>query len=314
MSLSDKQAPSSEQYEADKKKFNNWGRWGKDDQLGTLNLITPEVRKNASSLVQNGISISCSYPLDTTPSPRNPNPAQHFVSFGPSNSHDYIGVSYHGLTNTHIDALCHNFVGPNGPMYNDFDSSLVTSNGAEALGVQNMKEGIFTRGVLYDVPAFRGTSYVDHENPVHGWELEEIAKTNGIEPKSGDAVLIRSGIKNFLNDNPAFNKMGVDMPGVHASCIEFFHKYDAAILGWDMMDASNQGYQGTIPIGPDKFASWPVHFMALPFLGMPLIDNTNLDPLAEYAKKEERHEFLFVISPLNIQGGTGSPVNPLAIF
>ena len=81
-----------------------------------------------------------------------------------------------------------------------------------------------------------------------------------------------------------------------------------------MMDASGQGYKGTIPIGPDKFASWPVHFMALPYLGMPLIDNTNLEPLSEYAGKENRYEFLFVISPLHVQGGTGSPVNPLAIF
>ena len=131
---------------------------------------------------------------------------------------------------------------------------------------------------------------------------------------SGDAVLVRSGIQNFLASNPDYNKMGVEMPGVHASCIEFFHTYDSAILGWDMMDASGQGYKGTIPIGPDKFASWPVHFMALPYLGMPLIDNTNLEPLSEYAGKKNRYEFLFVISPLYVQGGTGSPVNPLAIF
>ena len=314
MSLENKQPPTLEEYENNKDVFNNWGRWGKDDQLGTLNFITPAVKKHASSLVSEGISISCSYPIDTKPGPRNPNPAQHFVSFGPANSHDYIGLSYHGFANTHIDALCHNFVGPGGPMYNDFPSSLVTSNGAGALGVENMKEGIFTRGVLYDIPAYRGTKYVDHKNPVQGWELVEIAEQNNITPQSGDAVLIRSGISDFLSDNPEYNQMGVDMPGVHASCIEFFHKFESSILAWDMLDAAGQGYKGTIPLPSGEFSSWPVHFMALPFLGMPLIDNTNLEEVSHYCKATNRNEFLFVISPLHINGGTGSPVNPLAIF
>ena len=314
MSIDDKRPPTQDEYESNKKKFNNWGRWGKDDQKGTLNLITEEVKIKAASLVKKGVSISCSYPVDTKPGPRNPNPAQHFVSFGPSNSHDYIGLSYHGFSNTHIDALCHNFVGPGGPMYNNFPSSLVTSNGAGALGVENIKEGIFTRGVLYDVPAFRGTKYVDHKSPVQGWELIEIAKKNNIDPMSGDAILIRSGVSQFLKDNPEFNGNGVEMPGVHASCIEFFHRYDSSILAWDMLDAAGQGYKGTIPLPSGQLLSMPVHFMALPFLGMPLIDNTNLEEVAQYCHSINQFEFLFVISPLHINGGTGSPVNPLAIF
>ncbi|MCY4639510.1 MAG: cyclase family protein [Chloroflexi bacterium] len=314
MGLRDRTPPTVEEYLADRERFKNWGRWGEDDELGTLNLITREVRRHASTLVRDGRAVSCSYPVATRPGPRNPMPAQHFVSFGPANSGDYIGLSFHGVVNTHIDALCHNYTGPGGEMYNGRPSSLVTSAGAAANSVDRMKEGIVTRGVLYDIPRLRGTGYVSLDSPIHGWDLEDAARAQGVEPRSGDAVLIRGSMEHFLAAHPEYDRMGAPMPGVHASCLEYLHEHDASLLGWDMLDASDQGYPGTIPTPSGTLASWPVHFMALPYMGMPLLDNAYLEPLAAACAEAGRYEFLFLTAPLIVPGGTGSPVNPIAVL
>ena len=241
-------------------------------------------------------------------------PAQHFVSFGPANSADYIGLSFHGVVNTHIDALCHNYTGPGGEMYNGRPSSLVTSAGAAANSVDRMSQGIVTRGVLYDIPRLRGSDHVSLDSPIHGWDLEDAARAQGVEPRPGDAVLIRGGMERFLEANPEHNRMGAPMPGVHASCLEFLHEHDASLLGWDMLDASDQGYPGTIPTPSGTLASWPVHFVALPYMGMPLLDNAYLEPLAGACSEASRYEFLFLTAPLIVPGGTGSPVNPIAVL
>ena len=105
MSLADRTPPSADEYLAYKERFSNWGRWGGDDQLGTLNHITEETRRAAAGLVSTGRTVSCSNPLAVTPGPRNANPAQHFMRLTDWSCTDYIGVSYHGFVNTHIDAL-----------------------------------------------------------------------------------------------------------------------------------------------------------------------------------------------------------------
>ncbi|MGE4649268.1 MAG: cyclase family protein, partial [Myxococcota bacterium] len=108
MGLADRQAPTAEEYADYRKRFSNWGRWGEDDELGTLNFITPEVRRQAAALVSEGRSLSLSRPLDTHAGPANPYPAHHFVAVGDSGGMlDYFGMFIHGITNTHIDVLCH---------------------------------------------------------------------------------------------------------------------------------------------------------------------------------------------------------------
>ncbi len=106
----------------------------------------------------------------------------------------------------------------------------------------------------------------------------------------------------------------LEAAGVHASVLEFLYEYDAALLGWDLLDAGGQGYAGTIPMGGGRMMSAPVHEIAIPHMGMPLIDNTNCEELSEACAELERYEFLFVVAPLAIRGGTGSPVNPIAIL
>jgi kynurenine formamidase len=228
------------------------------------------------------------------------------MRFGPTGSSDYIGVSYHGFVNTHIDALCHIWTGEWGEMYNGRPSSDVTPLGSRSNSVDRWRDGIVTRGVLYDVPRFRGEPYVEVDRPVHGWELADIAAAQGIEPRPGDAVLVRSGLDPFFTANPDFpHSFPPSTPGVHASALEFLYATDAALLGWDLQEAGGQG---------DYPARIAVHDVAIPYMGLPLVDNTNFERLAEVCAELGRWEFMLVVAPLVVRGGTGSPVNPIATF
>ena len=306
MSLADRTPPTMEEYNAYKAQFSNWGRWGANDQLGTLNHITNETRRASAALVREGRSISCSNPIATAtvlPAPRNQIPVEHRMSISDSASSDYIGISYHGHVNTHIDALCHQFT-PDGRMYNDHPASDVTGEGAKFNSVAPWRNGIVTRGVLYDVARFREVDHVSFEEPIHGWDLQDVAAAQSVEPRAGDAVLVRAGANAFWAKNPDIDQPR-NAPGLHASVLEFLYETDAALLSWDLMEAPGQGY-------PD--AELPIHRLAIPYMGLPLLDNANFEELASTCAELNRWEFQLVVAPLVVIGGTGSPVNPIAIF
>ncbi|MDP6606063.1 MAG: cyclase family protein [Dehalococcoidia bacterium] len=304
MALADRTPPTAEQYEAYRERFSNWGRWGADDQLGTLNHISAETRRAAAALVVEGRTVSCANPLASTPGPRNPNPAQHFMNVGPGGAMDYIGVSYHGFVNTHIDALCHIYA-EDGQLYNGRPASEITSGGARTNSVDHWRAGIVTRGVLYDIPGLRDAPHVALDAPVEGWDLEDAAVKAGVEPAPGDAVLIRSGAGPFYEANPGHRTPFTDpTPGVAGSVLEYLHAHDASLLGWDLQEAAGQ----------DLPVRMPVHQVAIPYMGLPLLDNANLEELTETCAELGRWEFQLVIAPLNVVGGTGSPVNPVAVF
>ncbi len=317
MGLADRTPPTVEEYVAYKERLSNWGRWGADDQLGTLNHITPEARRYAATLVSEGRSISLGNSLDTRPGPLNPFPVSHYMRSHGNIGWDYIGINYHGITNTHIDALCHVFTAEDGQMYNGRPVSDFTIRGARSNSIDRFRDGIVTRGVLYDIPRFRGTDYVSYEEPVHGWELEDVAKAQGLEPKPGDAVIIRSGSAALLRAlqsgelTPPGEGGSVTVPGapprpgVHASALEFLYEHDASVLVWDLQEAWGQGFEGS---------GGAIHQVALPYMGLPLLDNANLEALGEACAELERYEFQFVCAPLVLWGGTGSPVNPLAVL
>ena len=309
MALQDRTPPTVDEYLAYAERFSNWGRWGADDQLGTLNHISAETRQSASTLVRSGRSVSCANPLATAAAQpdkrRNPRPADHRMTLNPSRSSDYIGVSYHGFVNTHIDALCHIFTGPNGKIYNDRPGDLVTEEGARSNSIDYWRDGIMTRGVLYDIPRMRGTDYVEHGRPVEGWDLEDWAKQQGLEPRDGDAVLVRSGCDPFWAANPDFEfSFPPNTPGVAVSVIEYLYEHNASLMGWDLQEAGGHDYLEQIPI----------HSIVIPHMGLPLLDNANFERLAEACAEEGRYEFLLVVAPLIVEGGTGSPVNPIATF
>tara|TARA_Y100000588_G_scaffold384438_1_gene475689 strand:- start:1614 stop:2543 length:930 start_codon:yes stop_codon:yes gene_type:complete len=309
MALEARMRPTLKEYLAYKKRFNNWGRWGTNDQLGTLNHIQDETRRQAAELVSYGRTVSLANPIATEAvisGPRNPQPADHRMRVGPTSSVDYIGVSYHGFVNTHIDALCHVFTGEDGQLYNGRDLSLVTEEGALSNSVEHWRDGIMTRAVLYDIPVMRGAAHVTLDDPVEGWHLQEWADRQQIVPRAGDVVLIRSGAEPFYRLNPDHEFSGVPSknPGVNVSAIEFLYDTDAALLGWDLQEAGNQEEYGRIPI----------HEVLIPHMGMPIVDNANFERLSQVCAEYSRYEFQIVIAPLIVVGGTGSPVNPIATF
>jgi len=290
----------------------NWGRWGKADQLGALNLVTPAKRVAATRVVRNGRSVSLSRPFPKEPGPNNAYPAQHYMRTVPRGkggfAADYYGIFYHGIASTHIDALCHTW--DEGGMWNGRDPKKeVTFEGATFGGVEHWSEGIITRCVMLDVPRHRGVASVTQDAPVHGWELDEILSKRGIRLEPGDAVAVYSGRDAWQANNPdtpygrPFGGGPNIRPGLHVSCLPFLRDHDVSLLVWDMLDH--------LPIGYD--IPWAVH-AALFAYGVALVDNALLEPAAKACVEEGRDEFMLVIAPLRVVGGTGSPANPLAVF
>ena len=285
----------------------NWGRWGEDDEVGAVNLITAQKRVAATSLVRTGRSVSLSRYFPKTPGPGNPYPAQHYIRSVPRGTGggaiDYYGINYHGPAATHIDALCHAW--DEDGMWNGRDPAQeITFDGARFGAVDQWGDGIITRGVLLDIPRHRGVPSVTQETPVHGWELEDVAKAQGVTLEPGDALAVYSGreawqgtyVNTFVEADPR-------RPGLHASCPPFIRDNDISVLAWDMMDFTPFGYD--IP--------YSVHGVIFAY-GVALLDNALLQPLAEACQEEGRYEFMLFIAPLKVEGGTGSPVNPIALF
>ena len=284
----------------------NWTRWGKDDEMGAVNLVTAAKRRAAAGLVRSGRAVSLSREFPTAPGPGNPTPAQHWMKTVPRGTGgfaaDFYGTYYHGWASTHVDALCHTW--DEQGMWNGRDPTReITFDGARFGGVHHWKDGIVTRGVLLDVPRHRGETHVRQERPVHGWELDEVAKAEGLRIEPGDAVCVYSGREAWQGAQPE-RPYGPDpRPGLHMSCLPFLRDHDVAVLAWDMMDLTPNGYD--LP--------WGVHAAIFAY-GVVLVDNALLQPLAQACVEEQRWEFMLILAPLRVVGGTGSPANPLALF
>lgn len=301
--------PTQTEVEGYFQRLNNWGRWGQDDQRGTLNLVTPKKQAAAMALARNGRVVSLS--RDLTPQPTLDHHMLCPIRRGNSRAAvDYVGLVYHGVTVTHMDALCH--VEYRGQLYNgrSFDES-VRFGGAQWGALDVWFDGVVTRGVLLDVAAGRAEGYVDIGQPVTPPELDAAAAHAGIKVEPGDVVVIRSGREHYetaksslaASVSPTLGTVNA-RPGLHISCLEWLRAHDVAAVTWDMLDEYPVGYQG-IDFG--------VH-LGIPFLGLCLIDNAQPERLVAACAEEKRYEFLFVAMPLRIAGSTGSPCQPVAIF
>ena len=308
--MQERRLPTQDEVESYLGDRRNWGRWGDDDEIGALNLITPEKCIAAAALVRSGRRVSLSRYFPKTPGPGNPNPAHHFMHPNTPRpgdggfTSDYFGISYHGSAATHLDALCH--VWDRHGMWNGRNpAEEITLSGAKFGAVDRWSEGIVTRGVLIDIPKHRGEAFVTEDRPVHGWELEEAANAQGVAMEAGDALVVYSGREAWQDAHPD-TPWGAPRPtraGLHVSCLPFLRDNDVSVLVWDMLDFSPSGYD--IP--------WAVHG-AIHAYGVALLDNALLQPLAEACSEEGRYEFMLVIAPLKVAGGTGSPVNPIALL
>ena len=289
-------APSTEEMAEFYRTRRNWGRWGDNDQVGAINLITPQKRAAAAALVRSGRTVSLSRIFE---------PPQQFIqksdlgASGAGYVMDYYGFIYHGATITHVDALCHIWDADGAWQGRDPDEIIDTS-GASFADITNWSGGIITKGVFIDVPKHRGVPHVTRDEPVHGAEIEEIARAQGVSVEPGDALIVHSGWQAYQDSDERRAGGGA---GLHASCAEFVRDHDVALLGWDLMDAR---------MGLDGLA-WPMHGVLFNF-GVALMDNALLEPLAEACAEEERYEFMFMLLPLRVARGTGSPANPVAMF
>jgi kynurenine formamidase len=294
--------PTQDRAEGYFKELNNWGRWGDADQRGTVNLVTPAKREAARALVRTGRTVSLA--RDVTPQP-----VYMYSATFPSKREradvvlDRFDMVYHGFWITHIDALCH--VAWDGELYNGrpFADSLSVA-GATWCPIDPLFDGITTRGVLLDVAAGRKEGYVTVGHPVTPRELDETARRQGVRVEPGDVVVVRSGDEVFRRAHPDWVPRVSPHPGLHLSCLEWFREKDIAAISWDMMDERPIGYAGF---------GMGVH-LAIPFLGLALVDNTNPERLAEACREMGRYEFLFTATPLRLVGSTGAPAHPIAIF
>ena len=305
--MTDRRVPSREEVDSYLRDRRNWGRWGDKGSAGAINMITAEKRLSAVGLVSTGRTVSLSRPLPVEPTVENPRPAHHYMQKverppGGGAAMDYYGVFYHGTATTHIDALCH--VWNQDGIWDGRDpDETIGFSGAKYGTVDQWSDGILTRGVLLDVPRHRGKPYVTVDEPVHGWELQDIAKEEGVTLEPGDAVMVYSGREAYAQDHGGAWGGTPQRPGLHASCLPFIRDNDVSILGWDMMDA-----------GPNEYGiPWTVHGVIFAY-GVALLDNSLLQPLAEACADEARYEFMLTINPLRVIDGTGSPVNPIAVF
>jgi kynurenine formamidase len=316
--------------------LSNWGRWGKDDQAGTVNLITPAKRRQAAALIREGISVSMSLDADIPPKgspeaegPSPPPPATpntggrgngrgnaprytwtHTMRSnglnmrGPSGyAVDSISVSFHGNNTTHFDALSHFIY--NGHIYNGFPASEIIGWGAEKNDVMPFRDGLVTRGVLIDWPRFRSVPYMADDEAIYAEDLDAWEKKTGMKIESGDCVLLRTGRWKRVADKGPLN-LNVAAPGLYASAGRWLKDRDIALLGSDVVqDVRPSRVEGV---------NQPIHQLFLVAMGTPLFDNCDLEAAAEQAARLKRATFCMSVAPLRIPGATGSPFNPLAIF
>ena len=287
------------------KTLSNWGRWGDRDQLGTLNLITPEKRVASAALVRSGRAASCARSLPTQPAPDNPQPVQHYMIGTATEGWggDYFAIAPHGFATSHIDALCHIF--HEGKLYNGYPIERVTAHGALELAIHELRDGIVTRGILLDVPRVRGVEFLEPGEPIFPDDLERAESQGGARAESGDVLFVRTG-RWLAREARGPRPPTEGIAGLDASCLPWLHERGVAALGSD-------GVSDVVPSRVPE-VGMPIHTIAIVVMGLHLLDNLQLDGLARACLEEERIEFHLTIAPLILHRGTASPVNPIALF
>jgi len=299
---------SAEEFAALFRTLSAWGRWGDDDERGALNHLTRDRVAAAAELVREGITVTLSRPLNTNEAADNPKPADHHMTaWGGRESlnfaKDYVGVDYHNDTHTHIDALCH--VAYQGSLYNGVPADSVSSRGAKAQTVEVLKDGLVGRGVLLDIPRVREVAWLEPGESVFRDDLEAAERDHGVSIREGDILLVRTGHARRLREVGPWDTAAVKA-GLHPTAMTFLADRGVAALGSDTN-------ADTAPSNTADVA-FPIHVLALVAMGIHLLDYLQFEELRAACEQAGRWEFLLVAAPLRITGGTGSPLNPVAIL
>ena len=296
--------------------LSNWGRWGVDDERGTLNLITDETRRRAMSLARTGRTVSLAWDIGGLPPGADEKmpPQRYMLRTGQGAAEgehperqiacaEFTGLVFHGRRITHLDAPAH--IVRDGRMYNDRPGWLVSSEkGAEKNSVLAARDGIVTRGVLVDVPRHRGVPWLEPGEPVHREELEGVLLAEHVAAGEGDALLLRTGYgRSRIEQGP---KWEGKQAGWGASCLPFFRERGVAVIGHDTSGETHpSGYKGF---------RGPIHGIGIAAMGLWLVDNCDLEGLAAACAELGTWEFALIVAPLPFAGATGSAVDPIAIL
>ncbi len=292
--------------------LSNWGRWGAEDELGAANLITPEKRLEAVALVTEGITVSMAHDIVTEDAVDTSAVLLRRVlrvsPTGASDMYQYSG-SYHGTIHSHLDSLdCHIMYegsGYNGVTYQEVEAAAGCPRGS----IHAHREGIVTRGILFDATLLPANTneggWLEPGTPITYEDLLTLEEIQDIKVQPGDIIFLHTGRwkrREALGAWPTSEGVA----GYHANVAYFLKDRDVAMIGHDMWnDVGPSGIDGV---------RLPMHSLALVSLGVSIFDNLDFTRLAEVAKELNRYEFLFVASPLRIEKGMGSPLNPIAMF
>ena len=296
--------------------LNNWGRWGEDDQKGTLNHLSKEKTLQALSLVTEGQTVSCARQVEFTAAADVPKPPQHYMVSAGDNyrkgegvdrqvAMDYFGLIFHGHTVTHIDSLAHFFW--DGQTFNGRPSSVVsTTEGATEFDVMAASEGIVTKGVLVDAPLVRGVEYIERGDGVGISDIEGAEQKHGVRLERGDVLLMRTGQLGRREVTGPVDTWVGGSSGPSPEILPLLHEREIAVMG---SDTGND----IVPNPYQRFSN-PVHQVGIVGLGLWILDNAWLDDLAEACRQRGKWEFMISILPLKLPTVTGSPVNPVVVF
>jgi len=299
---------SKEKLEFDKiyTKVNNKNKWGSGDRLGTINYITNEKVLSALKIPNKGISVSLGFNMVDDSNRINNSSYDHLSNFSykqifaEHNGYNWImdnyEIAYHGFTHSHIDGINH--LSNDGIMYNGFTEPSI-------LGIENYKNGIISKGILIDVPLLHSKKYIEAGYKVTLKDILDFEKKYNVKIEKGDVLLIRTGrwIEKQIRGDWNFPKKAA---GIHYNIIHLLSEREISVLG---SDGTNDSHPPLI-----KEEGSPIHMLTIVAMGMPLLDNFNLEELSEIAKEENKWEFLISLQPLRLEGGTGSPLNAIAIF
>lgn len=307
---------SIEEFERIFESVKNWGRWGPEDERGTLNYITPQHVRAAAGLVRSGRQVSMSIPINTVAGPDNASPAIHLMvqahdidegTNGPRFALDFLGMAFHGDCHSHVDALCH--ISYKGLTYNGKRAEeVVTSQRAVSQDIDAIAAGLVGRGVLLDLPRFHGVPWLEPGVAVTRAELEACEAAEGVRLGVGDILVFRTGHHRRRLELGAWDNgpRGEGKAGLHVDTIPWMHERQLAAF---LPDGDGETVPSTVEGMMD-----PIHPLQITAMGMLAADSLQFEDLAQACVEEGRFDFMVVGLPLRLQGGTGSPWNPIAIF
>jgi len=295
------------------KELSNWNRWGADDELGAANLITPAKRKQALALAKEGVPISLAHDVAQERAPDAPfileRTLNDVTATGTTDRYQYTGT-YHGVVHSHLDAVdCHIMFegkGYNGRPMDDIKAA----GGCPKGNIDALRDGVVTRAILFDGTQLPGKAtpqgWLEPGTAIHREDLETLEKMEHVKVAPGDVILLYTG---RWKRRAALGAWGREsgFAGYHSDVAYFLKERGVSFIGCD-------GPNDVSPTGLPPTITNPLHKLALVAMGVSIFDNLDFERAVEQSRRLNRYEFLFTAAPLRIEKGTGSPLNPLAIF